>query len=245
MRRHIRSAAHVPVLPEVSAFPAFSQEIPRLGRWRAQPHEVLRPLYWWVQQMLARGFAVRELKFEPIGRTAELVYESPDRLVSTLRRKEFGRLAVDGLPSLMVEYVWRLGACGWGADIDGLVSLLRGLGLVQSARRAADCDAALPAGVVEPDSLVRLGFWRLKELVGYRWRVEMLRHGAGGGFVATLPSGEMVTFPAAMPDDGTAAAALAGVLRRMDLRQYSALTQHAGLAAASEGRAAAKPAPSL
>lgn len=244
MRRHTRSAAHVPVLPEAEAFPAFSQEIPRLGRWRAQPHAVLRPLYWWVQQMLARGFAVRDLHFDPVGRTAVLVYESPERLVSTVRRKEFARLAVDGLPSLIVEYVWRLGACGWATEIDGLVSLLRGLGLVQYARRAADCEAVLPDGVVEPDSVVRLGFWRLKELVGYGWRIEMLWPGACGGFVAMLPSGEMVTFPAAMPDDGTAAAALAGVLRRMDLRQYSALTQHAGLAAASEGRAAAGPAPS-
>ncbi|SIE15908.1 hypothetical protein [Mycobacteroides abscessus] len=233
----------VPLLPECAQFPARHDAIPRLGQWMVQPHVVLRPVYWWAQQMVNGGYGIRELRFDAKTRTALFVYESPERLVNRLWRRDFQRITdVADLPSLITEYVWRMCACGWGERLDELVSVMRSLGLVQPARRAAECAAALPGRDLQPDEVVRAAFWRVRELVTYGWRVR-LSWGAdrAGGFLAELPSGGLLVYPADMADDGTAAAALAILVGRLDLRQFNELAQLVDPAAASEGRAAAGP----
>lgn len=224
----------VPTLPTLDEYPARYECIPRLGMWRRQPVDCMRPLYWWLRQLHIQEWGVRGFGYEPVSATAVLALETPAHLMTALRCRPHERPAVQDLPSLAINALWRLGHAGWHSEIDQFAALLREQGLVQPARRARERRDVIPGEITVPEATV-VAYWRCRELIGHRWTLEAFSR---TGFVAQVPHGRdavLAVFPSTMVDDGTAAAALANLMSVLSEAQLRELGRLVGAATVGNG----------
>lgn len=209
-----------PALPTLEGFAACSDPLPLVVGAR-QPDPVVRPLYWWARELAAGGSVLRALYYVPHICTAGVAVQLPSYRVLDIARSQAGELLdpVD-LPHVLAESVWRLGVSGWAKEIDNMIPLLRGMGLMVPIRAVPRCSTHIPGLVRQPPRQVRVAYWWVQTLRNHGWQLhEVGQPTAGGGFIAQIPSdgGEpvVIVYPYGMDDDGTAASALANSLRRL------------------------------
>lgn len=183
--------------------------------------QVFRPLYWWAQDLRARGDILQDLRFDAPQMTATVTVRlASSRVITVVRGHDDKPRLPHDVPTLLAEAVWRLGALGWACDLVAVVDLLRGCGLLTPARPARRCTALLPGWVQQPDRSVRVALWWALALRERGWQLSACGDAvAGHGFIAEVPGvdGDQVLaiYPGDMADDGTEASALANHLARL------------------------------
>lgn len=183
--------------------------------------QVFRPLYWWAQDLRARGDVLQDLRFDAPQMTATVTVRlASSRVITVVRGHDDKPRLPHDVPTLLAEAVWRLGALGWACDLVAVVDLLRGCGLLTPARPARRCTDLLPGWVQQPDRSVRVALWWALALRERGWQLSACGDAvAGHGFIAEIPGvdGDQVLaiYPGDMADDGTEASALANHLARL------------------------------
>jgi len=209
-----------PELPQLAGFEPRFDRIPLVPA--AQPPAVVRPLYWWAQDLHRRGCWLRCVHFSPAAAAALVSVRLPSyRVVEVLRRHSDVRREPTDLPTLLAEALYRLGVTGWGGEIADVVDLLRESAIMASPNPAVSCTRPIPwlAGS-QPDRPVRVAYWWAHTLLARGWRLHACGEPvAAGGFIAEIPAGDdgplLAVYPHGMRDDGTEASALANYLARL------------------------------
>lgn len=193
-------------------------------------------------RIAVQGWRFQQLQFDAHTATASVSALSPTRRVVTVgwdlrgdrptRQQVPGRRAAAQLLRLArdVADIGQGDAETGGSDLDTLIEAMQATGLFCPPPRSWWRDDWLPGipGRVQPPPATRAAAWLLARLIGkYGWHIEALGGQGGGigggGFVATIPHDTIAVFPAAMDDDGTAAAALARIIGRLDVDQLNTL----------------------
>ena len=98
---------------------------------KQQPAQVVRPLYWWVQDLRQRGDILLGVHFDSRQLVASVTIRLASyRVVDVVRRNDHQPQLPHDQPTLLAEAVWRLGALGWTDQLDELLDLLRVVGLI-------------------------------------------------------------------------------------------------------------------
>ncbi|ANE83363.1 hypothetical protein A7U43_27955 (plasmid) [Mycobacterium adipatum] len=235
----IHAPRPTPRMPELAGFEARYDLLPAV-RPLHQPAEAIRPLHWWAKDLQAGGDLLVDARFDAMTMTATVsIRLSSYQVVSVVRHHDDKPQTPRTLADVLAESIWRLGSLGWSAEIEEAVAQLRAAGLM--ATPAKPDTRYLPGWVQQPDRGVRMAYWWAGILKQHGWKLyacgdAVARH----GFIAEVPRADgesaLVVYPGGMPDDGTAASALANHLARLGSRQRAFVQRVIGDAAAGEGR---------
>ncbi|WP_240631780.1 hypothetical protein [Mycobacterium colombiense] len=207
-----------------------------------QPAQAVRPVYWWTTELRRRGDLLLGVHFDANQLAARVsVRLASYRLVEVVRSNDHNPALPHDVPTLLAEAVWRLGALGWTEQLDELLDLLRGLGLMSAPAPIRKCVAPIPGRVCQHDRGVRIAYWWALALLRQGWQLHACGEDVARlGFVAEMPApdGEprLVVYPGDMAPDGTEAAALANHLVRLSTGQRRLVRQAIADPAAGEGR---------
>ena len=243
MRTHRAALAErlSPELPQLAGHEPRFDRIPLVPS--AQPPAVVRPLFWWAQQLRQQGCWLRCMHFSPAAAAALVSVRLPSyRVIEVLRRHNDVRREPSDLPTLLAEALYRLGVTGWGGEIADVVDLLRESGIMPLPNPVVSCTRAIPwlAGS-QPDRPVRVAYWWARMLLARGWRLHACGEPvAAGGFIAEIPCEDggplLAVYPHGMRDDGTEASALANYLPRLSPGQREFVQRLIADTAAGEGR---------
>lgn len=228
-----------PRMPELAGFEARYDLLPAV-RPLQQPAEAIRPLHWWAKDLQAGGDLLVDARFDAVTMTATIsIRLASYQVVSVVRRHDDKPQMPRTLADVLAEAVWRLGTLGWTAELEEAVAQLRTVGLMAPPTKPDT--RYLPGWVQQPDRAVRMAYWWAVILKQHRWKLyacgdAVARH----GFIAEVPGVDgksaLVIYPGDMPDDGTAASALANHLARLGSGQRAFVQRVIGDAAAGQGR---------
>lgn len=181
----------------------------------------MRAAYWDAVALLDAGWQLRKLRFIAATNAGAVDVCTPTHRSLTITSTD-RRLHVNLPNTHLALRLARTVAILGRRDVDSLSDLAWQL----SSRAPAGSKALVSFGhTVIPDPRLnrqpvnlRTAFWLLAVLAcDYQWRISGLGEDvAGGGFVADIPGDVTAIYPAAMPLDGTAAAALARLLPSLD-----------------------------
>ena len=207
-----------------------------------QPAPPVRPVYWWAKDLRDRGDVLLGIRFDAAQLVAVVTVRLASyRVVEVVRRHDDRPQLPHDVPTLLAEAVWRLGALGWTDELEALVDLLRGAGLIAAPASIRRSTKQIPGWVGQAECAVRIAYWWALVLLRHGWRL----HACGDavaryGFIAEIPTADgapmLVVYPGDMADDGTEAAALANQLARLRTRQCEFVQRLIADAAAGEGR---------
>lgn len=212
-----------PRMPLLAGFEPQFAPIPVAGG--AQLNEVFRPLYWWAQDLRARGDVLQCLRFDAPQMTATVsVRLASSRVITVVRGHNDKPRRPHDVPTLLAEAVWRLGALGWACDLVAVVDVLQSCGLLAAPTPARPCTDLLPGWVQQPDRGVRVALWWASALHQRGWRLAACGDAlAQHGFIAEIPGADgdrvLAVYPGDMADDGSEASALANHLARLTADQ--------------------------
>jgi len=189
-----------------------------------QPLPEVRPLYWWARDLQARGCLLQSVHYSPSEPAAVVSVRLPSHRVVHVLRNGSNQSAPTDLPTVLAEAVFQLASGGWVDEINNILALLRNSRLLIQPQPASRSYAHIPGFISQPARPVRVAYWWANALQARGWRLSALGDlVARGGFIAEIPEGlgppVWAIYPRGIPEDGTAATALANSLQRLTFEQ--------------------------
>jgi hypothetical protein len=188
------------------------------GSMRCTASTAVHDAYWYASRLINVGWTIRR-----IGTTEQggfFVAETPRQQVVVVDERAVPR------NSLAAQFATSLSALASASDAEGrdylcdLVQLILNNVRLRRPMTLLRCTCDIPdlPAHLQPNTEIRAAYWFAVTLTDdYGWKLfEIGKDTAAGGFIADIPGEALAVYPASMPDDRTAASALARLVGSMN-----------------------------